>query len=121
VEKVDPRSDAKAEASIEPPDAKAELPVPTDKATDKATDKDKGKKSKYTLQLSSFQERGEAETFLIEIRAAGYSPTVTPAEVEGKGTFYRVRLGSYPSYDDAVKAKAEFERKVNHIAYVTKI
>lgn len=83
--------------------------------------KDDKKKSKYTLQLSAFQERGEAETFLSELRAAGYAPFVVPAEVEGKGTFYRVRLGNYPSYEDAVAAKADFERKINRIAYVTKL
>jgi cell division protein FtsN len=82
--------------------------------------KEEKKKSRYTLQLSAFQERGEAETFLSELRAAGYSPYVTPAEVDGKA-YYRVRLGTYPSYDDAVKAKMEFERKIGRIAYVTKL
>ena len=41
--------------------------------------------------------------------------------VPDKGTFFRVRLGNYPSYDDAVTAKAEFERKVKKIAYVSRI
>jgi DedD protein len=103
--------EAEAKAKAE---AKAEKPEAADKAG-------KDKKAKYTLQLSSFQERGEAETFLSELRAAGYTASVVAAEIEGKGTFYRVRLGTYPSFDDAVKAKAEFERKVSKIAYVTKL
>lgn len=131
----DERADAKPSAKVEKAEAKPEKSDKSDKAdksdklakadekaeakaSDKADDK---KKSKYTLQLSSFQERGEAETFLSELRAAGYTASVVPAEIEGKGTFYRVRLGTYPSFDDAVKAKAEFERKVNRIAYVTKL
>jgi DedD protein len=129
----DERAEAKPSAK---PDAKADKLAKGDEADDvaakadakkadekKADEKkaDEKKKSKYTLQLSAFQERGEAETFLSELRAAGYAPFVVPAEVEGKGTFYRVRLGNYPSYDDAVAAKAEFERKINRIAYVTKL
>lgn len=107
-EKVEGKVEAKAEKG----EAKVE---------GNAADKSKDKKAKYTLQLSSFQERGEAETFLSELRAAGYTASVVAAEIEGKGTFYRVRLGTYPSFDDAVKAKAEFERKVSKIAYVTKL
>lgn len=105
--KPEAKTDAKAEAKTE---AKAEAKTDA-----------KAKKARYTLQLSSFQERGEAETFLAELRAAGYSPFLVAAEVDGKGTFYRVRLGSYPAYDDAVKAKADVEHKVNRIAYVTKL
>ena len=62
-----------------------------------------------------------AATGLVELRAAGYAPFVVAAQVGGKGMFYRVRLGSYASYDDAVKAKGDFERKVSRIAYVTKL
>lgn len=109
-------------------DAKTDGDSKSDKDGDKASKdgegkeggKDEKKKSRYTLQLSAFQERGEAETFLSELRAAGYSPYVTPAEVDGKA-YYRVRLGTYPSYDDAVKAKGEFEKKIGRIAYVTKL
>lgn len=124
-------SEAKAAAKAEQEEQaradRSESPTapPTEPARpDKQADKDKSeskKKARYTLQLSSFQERAEAESFLIELRAAGYAPTMTPAEVEGKGTFFRVRLGSYPSYDSAVEAKKEFERKVSRIAYVTKL
>lgn len=126
----DERADAKPSAKAEKAEAKPDKSDKGDKsdksdklakADDKLAKADDKKKSKYTLQLSSFQERGEAETFLSELRAAGYTASVVPAEIEGKGTFYRVRLGTYPSFDDAVKAKAEFERKVNRIAYVTKL
>jgi DedD protein len=113
--KPEAKTEAKPEVKLAvKPEAKA------DAKTDAKADA-KAKKARYTLQLSSFQERGEAETFLAELRAAGYSPFLVAAEVDGKGTFYRVRLGSYPAYDDAVKAKADVEHKVNRIAYVTKL
>jgi hypothetical protein len=54
------------------------------------------------------------------VKGAGYRAYCRSAEVEGKGMFYRVRLGN-GDYDDAVAAKAEFERKVPKIAYVTRL
>jgi len=79
------------------------------------------KRGRFTLQLSAFQDRGEAEAFLAEVKGAGFEAYLTEADVEDKGTFYRVRLGSYQSYDDAVAAKTDFERKVKKIAYVSRI
>src|SRR5262245_29633563 len=78
-------------------------------------------KARYTLQLSSFQDKAEAEAFLTTLAAAGYSAYITTTEVEGKGTYFRVRIGNYPSYDAAMGAKADFENKVKRIAYVTKL
>jgi DedD protein len=77
-------------------------------------------KAKFTLQLSAFQEQSEADAFIATVKGAGYSAYVVSAEVDGK-MFYRVRLGNYGSYDEAVAAKAEFERKVPKIAYVTRL
>lgn len=114
------RAVAQSEPSRDDKAADREKAKEADKDKDKERSESK-KKARYTLQLSSFQERAEAESFLVELRAAGYAPTLTQAEVEGKGTFFRVRLGSYPSYDSAVEGKLEFERKVSRIAYVTKL
>jgi cell division protein FtsN len=68
------------------------------------------KKPRYTLQLSSFQDREEAEAFLASVKAQGFTAKITQAEVEGKGTFYRVRTGTYGSLEAANDAKAELER-----------
>ncbi|MBX3160732.1 MAG: SPOR domain-containing protein [Deltaproteobacteria bacterium] len=66
--------------------------------------------SRFTLQLSSFQDRNEAEAFLATMKSAGYTPYVTETQIAGKGTFYRVRMGSYRSMQLANDAKAELER-----------
>jgi DedD protein len=76
---------------------------------------------RFTLQLSSFQSRAEADTFIAELKKSGYTASVVQAEVEGKGTWFRVRLGSYASHDQALVAKREFESKQKIIAYVTRI
>ena len=81
---------------------------------------DSGGKGKFTLQLSAFQDKAEAETFLGQVKGAGYGAYVVAADVDGV-MYYRVRLGTYGSYEDAVAAKAEFEKKVPKIAYVTRL
>jgi cell division septation protein DedD len=75
----------------------------------------------FVLQLSSFQSRAEADAFQAELRAAGWSSYVVQASVPGKGVWYRVRLGNYASWREAVEAKEKFERKQGKIAYVTRI
>lgn len=78
-------------------------------------------KGRFTLQLSSFQTRAEADAFIAELKKAGYAPTVTEANVPGKGTWFRVRLGGYSTYDEAMAGKADFESKAKIIAYVTRV
>jgi DedD protein len=78
------------------------------------------KKPKFTLQLSSFKDKNEAEAFLDTIKSAGYQGYVTEGDVDGK-QYYRVRMGSYRSLDAANDAKADFEKSVKKSALVTKL
>jgi DedD protein len=78
-------------------------------------------KVRFTLQLSSFQDRSEAEAFLGSIKSAGFQPYLTEAEVTGKGTFYRVRLGSYRSLEAANDAKSEYEKAARKTAQVMRL
>ncbi len=102
-------AEAAKPTAVKPEAAKPEAPRSVDAA-----------KAKCTLQLSAFQDQAEAEAFLSTVKSAGYGAYVTAADVDGK-QFYRVRLGNYATYDDAVAAKAEFEKKVPKIAYVTRL
>ncbi len=70
----------------------------------------------FTLQISSFQDRAEAEEFAK--RFSGESTYIITSDIPGKGTWYRVRLGSYGSAKEASEAKLAFERKHSVIAYV---
>ncbi len=78
-------------------------------------------KGKFTLQLSSFQDRSEAETFLSKVVAQGYQAYVTEAEVSGKGTFYRVRVGKYTSLEAANDAKVDVEKAIKKSASVMRL
>ena len=100
------RPEAKADAK---PDAKPEAKAEADA------------KVRFTLQLSSFQDRSEAEAFLGATKSAGFQAYLTEAEVTGKGTFYRVRLGSYRSLDAANDAKAEYEKTARKSAQVMRL
>jgi cell division septation protein DedD len=75
----------------------------------------------FTLQLSAFPDKGDAEEFMHKMQAAGYHPFMVASEIPGKGVFYRVRVGDYGSRQAAIDAKTEFERKQRMIAYVAKL
>jgi cell division protein FtsN len=103
------RSDAKGDKPVTRPDAKADDARPAEG------------KTRFTLQLSSFQDRSEAEAFLTATKSAGHQAYLTEAEVAGKGTFYRVRLGSYRSLEAANDAKADYEKAAKKSAQVMRL
>lgn len=74
----------------------------------------------YTLQVSAFQNRGEAQQFLRQLESRGLRPQLVQAEVPERGTWYRVRLGRYQTWEQAVAAKTQFERSNGVIAYVAR-
>jgi septal ring-binding cell division protein DamX len=75
-----------------------------------------GAKARFALQLSSFPDRSEADAFARRFSSQG--AYVVVSEVPGKGTWYRVRVGSYGSSQEAIAAKGIFERQNNVIAYI---
>jgi len=111
------RSDGKGDKPVIRPETSADG-RPDTKPDAKAGAEARGR---FTLQLSSFQDRSEAEAFLTAIKSAGYQPYLTEADVGGKGTFYRVRLGSYRSLEAANDAKAEFEKAARKTAQVMRL
>ena len=87
---------------------------PANKGTMPADDGD------YTLQLSAFQDKNEAAQFVASLKQSGYLPYMQSTTIPGKGVWFRVRMGTYKTWDDAVVAKQQFEAKKQIIAYVTK-
>ena len=99
-----------AETALAPP---KNAPVPVIGAA--ATDSAKGKVH-FTLQLSSFQDRGEAQAFAAKF---GSEKTyLVVSDLPGKGTWYRVRVGDFATAKDAYAGKLAFEKKHGVIAYV---
>ena len=122
-----------AEAKVEPkkpeakkPDVAAKAPpLPAARAQvvqqTPAAKKPDATSSHFTLQLSAFPDKGDAEEFMHKIQSAGYKPFLVASEIPGKGIFYRVRVGDYGSRQAAVDAKTDFEKKQRIIAYVAKL
>ncbi|WP_375759744.1 SPOR domain-containing protein [Corallococcus exercitus] len=72
----------------------------------------------FTLQLSAFQSRQDADRFAARLRDKGYAPYILAAEVPGKGTWYRVRMGSFASKEAAGRYLTDFKRETQLDAYV---
>ena len=85
-------------------------------ATPPAAEVKPAARGKFTLQLSSFPDRSEADAFAKKF--AGQGAFVITSEIPGKGTWYRVRVGNYASAQEASTAKTSFEKQHNIIAYV---
>lgn len=59
----------------------------------------------YTVQVSAFQTIDEAKTFAASLERKGFAPFITSAEIPAKGTWYRVRMGSFDNELEATMAK----------------
>jgi len=100
-------------AETKPAETKETKPVPIPTIAPGGDSKGKGR---FALQLSSFQDKAEAEAFAQKFAAE--RPYMVVSDIPGKGVWYRVRVGDYASSKDAVAAKESFEKKHNVIAYV---
>ena len=91
-------------------------PAPPPAAPAPSTSAAASAKGKYSLVLSSFPERAEAEA--LAKRFAVQGAYVAVAEGPGKANVYRVRVGNYASTQEAATAKTAFEKETKTIAYV---
>jgi cell division septation protein DedD len=73
----------------------------------------------WTLQLSAYQDKAEAERFAAGLRDKGYAPYIVQAEVAGKGTWFRVRMGRFGSKDAASTYLSDFKRETSIAGIVT--
>lgn len=73
----------------------------------------------WALQLSAYQDREEAMRFAAGLKDKGYSPYIVEAHVDGKGTWYRVRMGRFPSREAATRYLNDFKRETQLDAFVT--
>ncbi len=73
----------------------------------------------WTVQLSAYQDRAEADRFAAGLRDKGYAPYIVEANIAGKGTWYRVRMGRFGSKDAASRYMDDFRRETAMNAMVT--
>jgi DedD protein len=77
-----------------------------------------GKEGGYQLQVSSFRTEKEASQFSEQLRARGHKSYVQEANVAGRGTWYRVRIGPFSTQHAAVTYRAGFETKEHVVPFV---
>lgn len=81
---------------------------------------DTGPARDWALQLAAYQSREEADRLVAGLRDKGHAPYVVEAELPGKGTWYRVRLGHFESKEVASRYLDDFKRETQLKAIVTK-
>jgi cell division septation protein DedD len=72
----------------------------------------------YTVQIGASQERTEAARLEGRARGAGLKPYVVEANLGAKGTWYRVRVGSFQDKEAANRFRKDVERELRVAAAV---
>jgi DedD protein len=72
----------------------------------------------FQLQVSSFKTQVEADTFAAALRRRGHKAYVEPANVKGRGLWYRVRVGPFKYKHSAVIYRQEFEAKERMVTFI---
>ncbi len=105
----------KTTAKIQAPDRKPE-PVsdPADVAAKAASPS-----TKYTVQVSAFEEAQAAENLSSHLREKGYRAYTMAKRLRGRGTWYRVRVGQFDKRGEAEEMAALLEKKENLSTFIT--
>jgi cell division septation protein DedD len=77
-----------------------------------------GHEGGYQLQVSSFHTQVEAHGFADQLRARGHKAYVIEANVAGRGTWYRVRIGPFATQHAAAEYRADFEDKEHVVPFI---
>ncbi len=72
----------------------------------------------YTVQVGASQDRSEIARLESRVRGAGLEPYVAEAKLGARGTWYRVRVGSFPDKDSANRFRKDVERELRTAAVV---
>ncbi len=98
--------------SAEESTAAASQPQPESKPQTKTAAATAAEKSAnaYMLQAGSYQRHADAERLKATLALKGLASAIQKVSIQGRGDFYRVRLGPYPTYADMVKADEQLSR-----------
>jgi cell division septation protein DedD len=68
-------------------------------------------KIKYTLQIAALNSAEEAKELVNKLKSRGYEAYAITGSAAAKGALHRVRIGTFPSLQDARQFAVEFEKK----------
>jgi len=87
---------------------------------DATADAPHGYDGELTLQVISYDRPEPARAFAAGLRDKGHEAFVTAAEVEERGTFYRVRIGPFKTREQADKYRHKFEQEEHMNTFVVR-
>ena len=96
--------------SAEESTAAASQPQPESKPQTKTAAAAEKSANAYMLQAGSYQRHADAERLKATLALKGLASAIQKVSIQGRGDFYRVRLGPYPTYADMVKADEQLSR-----------
>jgi DedD protein len=70
-----------------------------------------GTQGEFALQVISFETPAAADGFARELRGKGHSAYVLPAHVDGRGRYYRVRIGPFKTRTAAEAYRRNFDAR----------
>ncbi len=123
--KPEPKKDKKPELKpeksvvVKEPETKQQAVKKEPQTAKKEPVAKKEPKVRYTLQIASYQEKSMADEDVKTLKQKGYAAFIQGTEIEGKGTWYRVRLGSFSNKASAEKLQKELQAKVGVAPFVT--
>jgi len=79
---------------------------------------DEGRAGGYQLQTSSFRSEEEAGLFATALRRRGHRAYVESAQVAGRGSWFRVRIGPFRSKAEATSYRADFEKREHLVPFL---
>ena len=77
-----------------------------------------GSAGNFQLQVSSFKTQPEGEAFAAALRRRGHHAYVEAADVPGRGTWYRVRVGPFKHKRSAQLYRQDFEAKERIVTFI---
>jgi len=75
-------------------------------------------KESYFLQVGSFPNPADADNLKARLALMGMEANVEPANVAGKGVWYRVRLGPYTRVDDINRVRQQLTQNGVEVSLV---
>ncbi len=115
-----PSTKPAAKPVVKPAAKPAEPAAVPAKATPEAAVKMPASSKGFTLQMKAFANQSDADKLADKLRRNGHDVRVETADVRGR-LWYRVRVGQFSKWDDALSAKEKFEEAEALIAYVVRI
>ena len=94
------------------PPATAETPAPQEPRPEAS--------GNFFVQIAAVRDRGAAERLIEELRGSGY-PVRLFSEAEGRGALYKIRVGGYPTEQQARETVKSLVNKGYQGAWVTRI